>query len=261
MKSKLALALTTLLAYAPLEQTYAEERGIISWTDLKIQKNIELKVETHPFHVKNPLQFEGTWKLTEVGGCGSFFQGDLTLELSGESGLSPKKIRASNVPLRNFCEESQEKLRSSSANCTVKSDYVHNLLSGWKWPAPLNQWSRDAELSSNQARYSSYPEIRPVNLFDIDFDGEIEVIIPSLCNIRMSPLYHVFELEDLMEEGSTTNSVQPALSFLSNTIFDFETRTATHYESNTSCDYSKKSWVYDFNRKRFVIDREEQNQC
>ena len=244
--------LMTCLATLPLSISWANASDI-NWSNFEVINSVPIKVFANK--ETGGMELSGEWLMTTVGGCGEFYQGSLSLSLSATG----KFIDVDDVPLRQFCKNNLDTQQSSDGFCTLRSN--HNLLAGWNIDERQSLWIEDEGLSDQERRYSMFKNTPPIRWFDIDLDGDLELLVPSMCNTRMSPLIHVFEMLDLSEVGDSKEPVNPTLSFLSNAIFDLEKRTVRQFESNSACDYTEKIWEYDTQSKRFVEAQENTVKC
>ena len=71
----------------------------------------------------------------------------------------------------------------------------------------------------------------PFRFFDIDFDGENEVIIGSIGGNRGHHEYQIYELED----ANKTLKVIPTISFRGDAIIDKDNKTLTSLLSSSAC--------------------------
>lgn len=248
----ISLKLLSGLALSPLLMSLANASDV-RWSNFEVINAVPIKVFSNL--EDGGIDLSGEWLMTTAGGCGEFYQGSLTLS-HPETG---NFIKVDDVPLRQFCKNTFDTQQNSDGFCKLRNN--HNLLAGWDMDDNQNLWVEVEELFDQQRRYSMLQNTPPIRWFDIDLDNDLELLVASMCNTRMSPLIHVFEMLDLSEVGDSNEPVSPTLSFLSNAIFDLEKRTVSQFESNSACDYTEKIWEYDTQSKRFVEVRENTVEC
>ena len=188
---------------------------------------------------------------------GEFYQGKLELGIIGFNNI----VRVNDVPLRGFCKNNREEQLNADGYCEVNTDETHNLLKGWNDKSQPEYWFKKTQNTDDELSFEMFSDVKPITWFDIDFDGDLEILIPSMCNIRMSPLMHVFEISDLTKKNIAREIVEPAFSFLSNAIFYKQERKVVQQEANDACSFTEVTWRFDTDSKRFVQTKVEDINC
>ena len=71
----------------------------------------------------------------------------------------------------------------------------------------------------------------PIRIFDIDFDGDDEIIIGTIGGNRLAHEYQIFELEF----GEDTVQAIPTISFRGDAVIDNDKKTLTSLLSSSAC--------------------------
>lgn len=85
----------------------------------------------------------------------------------------------------------------------------------------------------------------PLRVFDIDFDGEIEIIIGTIGGDRGNHTYQIYEI------GGFNKELKPTISFRGDAVFDKNKKTLTTQVSGNVCTNS--TYIYQADGKGFKI--------
>ena len=85
----------------------------------------------------------------------------------------------------------------------------------------------------------------PLRVFDIDFDGEIEIIIGTIGGNRGNHTYQIYEI------GGLNKELKPTISFRGDAVFDKNKKTLTTQVSGNVCTNS--TYIYQADGKGFKI--------
>jgi len=236
-------------------KTYNED--VLDWTNnFEVTKTFPVPVRfDSPFE---DLDFSGHLTLTDVGNCGYYLQGFLDLKVTQKSNGLSSYIVQYNVPMPVTCRA------DVPGRCKVDLSALNDEFSDWSNNQASQPWKKgfgDERLPENQYVFDPLKDgmPRPLYFYDVDNDDVLEIITPSLCNIRMNTLYQVHELEDLLEDRNELDGAEPAYSFLGNAVFDHGTREMKYWLSNSTCEYDVVN--YKFEKDRFVFQETVEHTC
>ena len=85
----------------------------------------------------------------------------------------------------------------------------------------------------------------PLRIFDIDFDGEIEIIIGTIGGDRGNHTYQIYEI------GGLNRELKPTISFRGDAVFDKNKKTLTTQISGNVCTNS--TYIYQADGEGFKI--------
>ncbi|MGC6496696.1 MAG: hypothetical protein ACON4I_02165 [Candidatus Puniceispirillaceae bacterium] len=253
-----------IIGFAISHKHKIENENVLAWSGMyEVTKSFAIPVTfDSPFE---DLEFSGHFTLTTVGSCGAPFQGDLDLKVTQKKNGLSSYIVQSNVPMPINCAYQMP------GSCKIDVLAFNNEFSDWSKNQISEPWKKgfgDEKLPENQYVFS--PDIddslpkpflmpQPIYFYDLDNDEVLEIITPSLCNIRMNTLYQVHELEDLLEDQNELDGAEVAYSFLGNAVFDHGTRTMKYWWSNSTCEYDIVN--YKFEKDRFVFQETIEHTC
>ena len=89
--------------------------------------------------------------------------------------------------------------------------------------------------------YGSDPDLlnyAPIRVFDIDFDGEDEIIIGTIGGNRGWYMYQIYEIE----ETENTRTAIPTISFRADAVIDKTSQTLTSNLSSSACGLIKTTY-------------------
>lgn len=254
----LSAVLIAVVGFAIGHKHQIENDNVLAWnSDYEVIKTFAIPVRfDSPFE---DLEFSGHFTLTTVGSCGAFFQGDLDLKVTQtENGLSSYIVQY-DVPMPITCTS------RTTGRCKVDLPAFNDEFSDWSKNQASEPWKKgfgDGELPENQ--YVFDPRMTgsmpmPLYFYDLDNDGALEIITPSLCGVRMSTQYQVHEVEDLREDQNELDGAEEAYSFPGYAVFDHDSREMTKWYSSSACE--NDVYLYGFEKDRFVFREMERHTC
>ena len=224
-------------------------------------KGDALPINVHAVSPNGNLELAGTWTPTERGGCKGY-EGTLIAKMNDTFAY----IKVANVSLRNFCINSKETQHYENGFCEYSLDKVYNMNAGYNGVASSQMWVNDERYDDYnltlQTTSDSFTDL-PATWFDIDFDGDLELLVSSVCSgPRGYNTFEVYELQDFLAAENSNQLIEPALKFHSGTLFNSEKRTASEWSSNSHCSGVFSKFSYDSDKRRFVRGKTEKyNDC
>lgn len=214
-------------------------------------KGDALPINVHTVSPNGNLELTGTWTPTERGGCKGY-EGTLVARINN----IPAYIKVDNVGLRNFCTNSKETQHYENGFCEYSLDKIYNLNAGYDGLAFSQMWVNDERYDDYpltlQTTSDSFTEL-PATWFDIDFDGDLELLVSSVCSgPRGYSTFEVYEPQDFLSAENSSQLIEPALIFHSGTFFNSEKRTGIQWSSNSYCSGVFSEFSYDGETRRFI---------
>ena len=218
-------------------------------------------VNVHAVSPNGNLKLTGTWKPTERGGCKGY-EGTLIAKINN----NPAFIKVDKVSLRNFCLNSTKTQHYENGFCEYSLDKVYNLNAGYDGVASSQMWVKDERYDDYnltlQTTSDGLAEL-PATWFDVDFDGDLELLVSSVCSgPKGYSTFEVYEPQDFLAAENSNHLIEPAFKFHSATFFNSEKRTASEWSSSSYCSGVFSKFSYDDNKRRFVRGKiEKYNDC